>query len=886
MPLASGVRIGPYDVIAMIGVGGMGEVYRARDMRLKRDVAIKVLPPHVAGDRERLARFEREAQTLAALSHPHIATIFGLEFGPDGVHTLVMELVEGRTLQELIDGARGSLPLLDTLTIARQTAEALEAAHEKGIVHRDLKPANIKLTPEGKVKVLDFGLAKAFAADSGEPDPRNSPTLSLAATRAGVILGTAAYMSPEQARGRPLDKRTDIWAFGCVLYEMLAGRPAFGGDNITDTLASVVSHDPDWSALPPATPPRVQQLLRRCLERDRTRRLRDIGDARIDMEDTRDLPVSLATRPPRRGALIPLLVGVLAGSVVAGVSVWRLTREPAATRAPLMRFSQPLPPGETLGGPWLGTLVELSPDGTHLVYTAQRSGNSQLYLRRMDQLQAQPIPGTDAGYGAFFSPDGQSLGFAAQGKLKRVPLSGGSPTTVCQARMLGGGSWGPDGSIIFNDVIGAGLVRVPASGGSPQALTTLARGENIHSWPDILPGGKAVVFTVSRGSGGDDANSSIVVQSLEDGRRRTLIERSAQARYAAGYLVFVRADRLHAVPFDADRLEVTGPVVSLVDDLRLVAGGFSANFSVSRTGSLVYTQNIRGGNRSLVWVDRQGAAVVTPAPPRAYWQPQIIPHVSGADGRRIALMISGDNPDIWIYEQARGAVTRLTVEPGEDETPLWSPDGSRIAYTSQRSGQKRAIHVRPADGSGAETLLGSSDYHVHLTSWAPDGKTIAYQESHPSTGWDIWLLPLEGDRKPGPLLNTEFDETSAVFSPDGRWLAYASTQSGRNEVYVQPYPGPGARTQISTDGGISPLWSRNGRELFYRAGERIMAISIETRPALSAGTPTKLFEGFYESFYDVGADGRFLMIRPEANAAATQFFFLLNWADDLRRRAR
>ena len=868
-----------YRITEKLGAGGMGEVWRATDMRLGRDVAIKVLPEAFARDPERVARFEREARVLASLNHPNIAAIHGFEQAGER-HFLVLEYVPGPTLAEMIAG--GPLEIDEALRLSRQIAEALEEAHDKAVVHRDLKPANVKVTPEGKVKVLDFGLAKALAGDPG--DPSQSATLTVAATRAGVIMGTAAYMSPEQARGQRLDRRTDIWAFGCVLYEMLSGRRAFGGENITDIIAAIVTREPDWSKLPGATPAGVHRLLRRCLEKDPKDRLRDIGDSPILTETPAVVappPVTVRQSRPRFAALGAT---ALLAALAAAAGVWLITRRPPSPAPPLMRFAVNLPTGEGLSGSASGHLFALSPDGARVAYVVQRGGVSHIYLRPIDQLEAKPIPGTDGGVSPFFSPDGQWLAFSQQARLKKVALSGGAPVTLGIGRLAGGGAWGPDDTIIFNDVIGAGLMRIPASGGIAQSLTTPAKGEIHHRWPEFLPGGKALLFGSMTGGGPE--TGAVFLQSLETGQRRLLIPGVTQARYAAsGHLMFLRAGSLFAAPFDLARLEITGPAVPVLDRVGLTFVGDAAHFALSDTGTLVYAPGSGLRSRRLTWVDRRGSPTVLPAPPRTYTQAKVSP-----DGQRLALLIRDDNPDIWVYQVARGTLTRLTVEGGEDETPAWSPDGKTVAYSSSRPGQPRSIFARPADGGGAEERLWSGDHHVHLTAWSPDGKTIAYQESHPDTGWDLWVLPLEGDRKARPFLRTQFDERDAVFSPDGRWLAYGSTESGRSEVYVQAFPeapsGPGAKTPISADGGGEPLWARNGRELFYRNGDKVMAVPVTPGSSFAAGAPRPLFEGQYDPWWHTAPDGqRFLMIGREQESGVNQLHFVLNWFDELRRRA-
>jgi serine/threonine-protein kinase len=893
MALTSGRRLGPYEILALLGAGGMGEVYRARDTKLGRDVALKVLPEAFAKDPERMARFRREAQVLATLNHPHIASIYGLE-DSGGVRALVMELVEGPTLAERLKP--GAIPVEEALPIARQIAEALEAAHEKAIVHRDLKPSNVKVTPEGKVKVLDFGLAKAFAGESSATDLSQSPTVTAGATREGVVLGTAAYMSPEQARGKPVDKRTDVWAFGCVLYEALTGRQAFSGETVSDTIAAILGRDPDWQALPASTPAAIRRLLRRCLERDPKRRLQAVGEARIAIEDTLSgtAEVGEVREPPlqnvSRRAMLWSLGGLAALSI--GVALWTLLRAPSPATRQIARLVVNVPPGDRLApGPL--SHIALSPDGSRLVYVARGVGTNQLYVRPIDRFEAAPIPGTAGAGSPFFSPDGQSVGFFAEGKLKKVSLGGGATLTLCGAPNNRGGGWGPDDTIIFAPSIITGLFRVSAAGGTPAPLTTVDRekGEFGHRWPETLPGGKAVLFTILTGTSFDDAR--IGVLSLETGERRVLVQGGTYARYVpTGHVVYARAGGLLAVPFDLKRLEVTGPPVSILDGVSMNPTYGSAEFSISAEGSLAYVPGgSSGGERMLLWVDRTGAAQPLPTPLRSYMSPRLSP-----DGTRLAVAITGANAGVWVYDLGRGTLTRLIESPNFITWPIWTPDGKRITFQSAQSAPSSLLSTfwMPADGSDAAEPLTTSEKYRMPGSWSPDGRTLAFTETDPTTGFHIGVLTLEGDRKTRPFLQTPSNDGGPAFSPDGRWLAYQSGESGRWEVYVRPFPGPGGKLQISTDGGTEPVWARNGRELFYRNGDKMMATAVEAKPTFSAAKPRLLFEGHFEAYinsfdpnYDVSSDGRrFLMVKAsEQESAATQLNVVLNWSDELRRLA-
>ncbi len=870
-----GQTLGHYRILEKLGQGGMGVVYRAQDTRLHRDVAIKVLPEAFARDPERLARFEREAQALAALNHANIAAIYGLEEAGD-LRYLVLEYVPGETL-------RGPLPVEETLAVARQIAEAFEAAHEKGIMHRDLKPANVKVTPEGKVKVLDFGLAKALADEPASSDPGQSPTLSLAATRAGTILGTAAYMSPEQARGKRLDRRTDIWAFGCVLYELLAGRSAFGGEGVPDTLARVMEREPDWEKLPAATPAKLRELMRRCLQKDRANRLRDIGDARFDLEAA---PTGEEPLPHGRGsAWGRSWLAWAVAAVAAVVAVWSLLRAPPPAPRRTAHLAIPVP-REALAPSFLFPSLAFSPDGTRIVYGAARGNTTELYQRALDEREARPIPGTEGGHGPSFSADGQWLAFFAATKLKKVALSGGTPVTLADVPLGRGLTWLPDDTIIFNRAVNEGLSRVPAAGGMPQSLTKPTAGEG-HLWPTALPGGKWVLFSIVRNSAFETAR--VAALSLETGEQRSLLQGGGSACYASsGHLVYATPAGLMAVPFDLERVAVTGPAVPVLEGVLTTSVLASAHFSVSNEGALIYRPGSSARALSLVWVDRQGAGRALAEAQHGYWQPRLSP-----DGQRVAATLR-DRNDIWVYDIPRGTLDRQTFEDGEDETPLWMPDGKRLTYSSSR-GPHRQTFWKPADGSGPEETFMTADHHQHLSSWSPDGRWLAFSDQDPKTNYDIWVLPgLEGtpgERKPRPFLRTSFNEWAGVFSPDSRWMAYTSNETGRDEVFVQPFPGPGGKWTISTDGGSEPVWARNGRELFYRNGDRMMAVSVEIKPGFSPGRPRQLFEGRYmrEQFhqnYDVSPDGqRFLMVRPGQDAASSQINIVLNWSEELKRRA-
>ena len=920
MALAPGTHLGPYEVTTQIGVGGMGEVYRAIDTNLKRAVAMKVLPAAVAGDSERLARFQREAEVLAALNHPNIASIYGLERSGSAT-ALVMELVEGSTLAEVI--ARGAIPVADVLPISKQIADALVAAHEQGIIHRDLKPANIKVRADGTVKVLDFGLAKALAPEGASATAGNltqSPTItSPAMTQAGMILGTAAYMAPEQAKGKPVDKRADIWAFGVVLYEMLTGQRPFTGDDVSETLASVLTRQPDWTVLPAASPPLIRRLLRRCLEKDRTRRLADMADAGLDIDDAlsgSDSDASVAsslsrTRERLMWASSLLLVGLTAAAMVAWDT--RSVSLPLETTRTILSVA---PTGETSGANPLEqrvgsarptrTAVALSPDGKTLVFGAIWGGSQQLYRRAMDQLSAMSISGTSGGSSPFFSPDGEWVGFVAGGELRKVPLSGGPAVTLCKAAALFGASWGDDGTIVFATARNGGLWRVPAAGGTPEALTTPQTGEYSHRLPHMLPGGRAVIFTISKGANLWD-DTQIVVRSLETGKQTVLVTGGSDGRYVpSGHLIYVRLGTLMAVPFDPVRLAVIGGATGVIDGVMQAAdrnrsdmdNSLAAQFTVSDTGALVYLTGgaVAAAERSLAWVDRQGTSQTLPAPPRSYFVPRLSP-----DGQRVAVSTI-QTRQVWSYDIARGALSPVTVD-GQSAYGIFAPDGKRVVFRSGAAGGEDNLFWKAADGSGAAERLTTSARSQTPGSWSPDGTTVAFVEEGESEGlaffqFDIWVLSI-GDRKTRAVIHTAANEMTPEFSPDGRWLAYVSNESGRSEVYVQPYPGPGERHLISTNGGYQPAWSRNGRELFYvqfggisGGVTRLMSVKVATAPAFLAGTPETLFESAdlasaWGRSYDVAPDGkRFLLtLSKEAptNLAPAQMIFVQHWFEELKR---
>ncbi len=881
-----GRTIAHYRLIEKLGEGGMGEVYRATDTKLGRDVALKVLPEKFARDADRMARFEREAQVLAALNHPNIASLYGLEEA-DSTRALVMELVKGPTLAERI--AQGAIALDEALPIAKQIAEAVEYAHERGVIHRDLKPANIKLTPDGTVKVLDFGLAKAFGPEETGEDIAQSPTLTAMATQAGTIMGTAAYMSPEQAKGKRVDRRADIWSFGAVLYEMLTGRPLYTGETVSEILAQVIEREPDLTALPAATPRTIREALRRCLVKDAKKRLQAIGEARIGIEEylanptdasmLMNAPAAAVELPTWRRGLPWAVAGVaLAVSLALLLFHGQDRRESAAPRG-VKRLVLSVPPEAPPISLAPARGLALSPDGNHLAYVGRLDTTRQLVLRSLSDLEVKPLAGTQGAFLPFFSPDGQWIGFFAHGKMKKVAVTGGVPLTLCNVADAAGASWAPDGTIYFVPGWVSGLYRVSAEGGRPELVTNTApeKGERGFLWPQVLPGGEAVLLTVYTGGGiFDDAR--ILAYSLKTGERRVLIEGGGDGRYVpTGHLLYVSGETILGVEFYAERLEVRSAPKPVLQGITLDAENGAATFAYAGDGTLVYVPGGRRlAQRRMVWVDRHGREEPLPAPLRPYDWPRLSP-----DGRRVAVTQEGDTYDVWLYHLERNTLSRLTFGL-DDGRPTWFPDGQSIAFDSTREGANSIFRIA-ADGSGTVEQLTREDT-LSATSISPDGRFLLYNRWDPPTASDIWLLPLAEGSPPRPLLQTPFYEEGAVFSPNGQWIAYESTETGQSEIYVRPFPGPGAKIQISTAGGDNPMWVRNGRELFYRAGRSWMVVDVALEPSFQAGSPRLLFEGPYRSNYDVSPDGqRLLVVRPEEQETIRQLHVVLNWFEELRR---
>jgi serine/threonine protein kinase/Tol biopolymer transport system component len=889
MPLSAGDKLGPYEILAQIGAGGMGEVYRARDTTLKREVALKVLPAAFLRDPERMARFQREAEVLASLDHPNIGHIYGIVDSEDS-RGLVLALIEGPTLADRI--AAGAMPPEEALHVAKQIIEALEYAHDRGVVHRDLKPANVKITPAGVVKVLDFGLAKVLEDEPPASSVANSPTLTLGHTRAGVILGTAAYMSPEQAVGRTVDRRSDIFSFGAVLYEMLTGLRAFAGAATPDVLEAVVKNDPDWSMLPATTPGAIRQLLRRCLAKDRKQRLQAIGEARITLEkgESEGRQPAQANGLPNKQSNVAWMVAAIGIAAALVVSFVHFREQPPA--AELMRFQIP-PPEKAI----LGNSLSLSPDGRRLAFTARGAdGIAQIWVRSLDTLAVHPLPGTErvGNSDVFWSPDSRFIGFAVPGQLKKVEASGGPAQTVCDLpNTFRGGAWAPDGTIIFGAFYRP-LMRVPETGGVPAPLTALTDQEASHGHPSFLPDGRHFVY--ERSSAGNE-NGGIYLGSLDakpemqDSKRMAT---SLAPSYAPspdpgfGYVLFGREGSLMALPFDARRLEPAGAAVPVAEGLPTTG---ALSYSASATGVLAFRTGPPGGTDSqLLWFDRQGKQLGQIGPPAPYGNLQLSP-----DGK--LLLVDRRNQHLWVADLARGVFSRVNPGNNTDYGIAVSPDG-RVAFTYTLAGALGDIYVKLASGAGVAEPLVKSATQKHPNNWSLDGRFLIYDD-HTSQRQDLWIVPMSGektgDRKPIPFLVTPADETFGQFSPDTKWVAYSSDESGGWEVYVQGFvpdhvPAAGVgKWHISTAGGDKPRWRRDGKELYYIALDgKMMAVPVKsTATTFEPGAAVPLFETHATGFtpYDVAADGRFLIntVMEEAAAKTSPITVVLNWTAELKK---
>jgi eukaryotic-like serine/threonine-protein kinase len=911
LALVPGSRLGVYEVIAHIGEGGMGQVYRARDTRLNRDVALKVLPDAFAGDTERLARFTREAQTLAALNHPAIAHIHGLEESGD-VRALVMELVEGEDLSQRI--AAGAIPLDEALPIARQIADALEAAHAQGIVHRDLKPANIKLRRDGAVKVLDFGLAKAMAPEPSRAAAvqlSQSPTIMSPAlvSGAGVILGTAAYMAPEQAKGREADKRSDIWSFGCVLYEMLTGRRPFDGDDMTEVLGAVVRLEPNWDVLPSNVPPPIRTLLQRCLVKDPRKRIADIAAAQFVLEHQAD--VTTAPSTSARSSRIAWLVAALSviASIVAAIVALRVAGSGTFARD-VVQFTIDAPENTLFGGPVAGgtgsaAQIAISPDGRNIAFVAGAKTAFQIWLRPVASGDAQPIEGTDGGTFPFWSPDSQSIGFFAAGKLKRVNIAGGPPIALADVSAGRGGSWSRDNVIVFERAVGSGLFRVPSAGGSPTPVTMLANGEDAHRWPHFLPDGRHFFYTAVTGACCPPAKpGSIKIGSLDQNEPViTLMQADSSASYISGHVLFARDETLMAQGFDPETRQLVGDPVPVTERISM-EGSRYVSASASESGTLVYARGGAPSPYQLTWFDRDGRTLGTLGEGATDVNLAISP-----DERQVALALrtgNAGNLDIWTIDVARNLRNRVTSDSQSERSPVWSPDGTRLVFgggARRNDGPERAVLSQTlANQTASNEILVEAESTpsrpcaplqcgLTPTDWSSDGRFLLYTFSgaFPPTS-DIWALPLSGDRKPFPVVHGEFNESLGEFSPDTRWIAYMTDETGQPNVYVQPFRRAGGKYRISPNGGRNPHWRADGKELFYLDAEGVLtAVSITGSDAtLEAGPPRPLFRTgviSLQQMYSVTRDGqRFLVsVRPQNGATTAPLTVIVNWASTLKK---
>jgi eukaryotic-like serine/threonine-protein kinase len=878
MNFPAGTRLGPYEILSPLGAGGMGEVHKALDTRLNRTVAIKVLLPQVSARPELQARFEREAQTVAALNHPHICTLHDIGHH-EGAAYLVMEYLDGGTLADRI--ARGPLPLNQTLKYAIEIADALDKAHRLGVTHRDLKPSNIMLTKSG-AKLVDFGLAKLKqevhpASSSLSGLPTNAPM-----TGEGMILGTLQYMAPEQLEGKDADARTDIFALGAVIYEMLTGRRAFESKSQASLIAAILEHDPlPISTSQPMLPRQLDHIVMRCLAKEPDRRWQTASDLQYELQWVLENPgqpdsVGAETKQVRKRGLPAIPIWMALGvAAIVGFAVFVLKPSPQNRQASVIRLTVSLPPGEQVaynGGP----PVEISSRGDQIVYVS----GERLYLRNMSSLEAKSLEGTEGASSPFFSPDGQWVAFFAQGKLKKTSLLGGTPQTLSDAPYGSGGTWASDGTIYFSPSNISGISKVASAGGTSQAVTTLDRGkgEVSHRWPQILPGNKAILFTTWTGPGWDEKIVELLI--LGSGERRVVVRGGSTGRYvSAGYIVYAQGGNLMAVPFDVSSLQVTGsgplPLNVQINEL-----GEGAAYAVSDAGVFCYLSGDQQFERRLAWVDRKGNVEALPAPLKGYENASISP-----DGKFAAVQTNGPMFSIWIYDFSRTTLTPFTSK-GSSQAAAWTPDGKHIAYRGTRSGF-RNVYWKASDGTGEEERLTTADTVQTPVSWSPDGKRLVFTDNNPLTGSDAWVLSLDGDRKSAVF---EKNATAPRFSPDGRWIVYSSEVSGRPEIYVRPFQSPGGKTQVSTGGGTEPVWSRDGKELFYLNGDKTMAVDVTTQPSFSAGTPHALFAGHYlpspnnVSGYDVAPDGKhFLKVQATRSEQVSQINVVINWFEELKR---
>jgi len=896
MPMEPGHKLSNYRLVEKIGEGGMGIVWKAVDTMLDREVAVKILPPAFSADKDRLARFEREARLLASLNHPGIAAVFGLDVA-DEQRFLAMEFVPGEDLYQRL--ARGRMPMDEVLAVALAIAEALEAAHDNGVVHRDLKPANIRLTPDGKVKVLDFGLAKVVMPDaiSGGSHPSRSPQLTAEGTAAGSVMGTAAYMSPEQAKGKSVDRRADIWAFGVVLLEMLTGIHPFKADTVSETLAAVIMKDMDLDALPPGTSPELRRLLQRCLRKDARSRLRDIGDARVVIQEILSgdaLAGGAAAEAAgagrgRSGWILPLGSGLVLGGLLAGAALWSAKTPPPVSRERPSWIEMALPDDIPIAAGSFICPMDLSPDGSHLVYVGVHEGVRRLYVRDLTRLGFAPLPGTEGAEGPFFSPDGEWVGFYADGKLMKASLAGGGlPQKLVDLLDFRGAAWGADGVIVYAAGQRLPLSKIPAQGGTPEPITHLdeAAGEWSHRFPHFTPDGKTLLFTAHTGAF-DFNEGTIWAQSMETGERTKILDGGPDARILPnGFLLYIQAGSLLAVPIDLATMKPKGPERTVAEHVAVQFNTGAALFTVSSRGDFAYIGGeATGDDARIVWADRAGEAEEFAVARNVYRFPRLSP-----DGRELSVQaIGGNRGGSWVSPTDSPSLSRLSTDL---LVTLWGPESKRLFYTAYENGTPSGRIVAKAfDGTGTETTIYEHTSVARATSISSDGKKLLFMASDPETKSDIWILPLEAGSAAQPLLETPAQEGGGRFSPDGRFMVYVTDETGRFEINVMELSGPGGNWLISSEGGYAPVWAPNGREIFYRNGENVLTVPVQTSPVFKAGTPEVLFQGGYEGLidsifvpnYDVTADGsRLLMIRsPELDIKAPAITIVLHGADQL-----
>ena len=880
----TGQTVSHYRILEKLGEGGMGVVWKAEDTKLRRTVALKFVPSDAAGDPELCTRFRQEAQAAAALSHPNVCTVYEID---EECGFLAMEFVEGETAQARV--RQRPLPLPEALDIAVQAAQGLQAAHEKGVVHRDIKSANLMVTPQGTVKIMDFGLARL--------------TGRTRVTKTGAALGTPAYMSPEQAQGKAVDRRSDLWSLGVVLYELVTGQLPFKGDTEAAVVHSLLHDDPEpVTGLRAGLPLELDRVIGKALAKDPGERYQHAEDFLVDVRTLRGR-LQLESKAERRAAVAARLRGTLAAALaglvlgVLGAGAWAWNQARKATPPPVVRFSFDLPQGQPMITSWNRQVV-FSPDGKILAYALVPGGIWTTFLRRLDELDAKPLENAPNHSTPAFSPDGRYLILLdhTQMVLRKAALSGGAPVLFSSFDMPVRGDWAADNYFYWTNGYFGPIVRTPGSGGKEEPVTELdlAKQERTHRHAQMLPGGKALIFTVAAGGMDSFNDARIDAYTLNTKQRKTLVQGGFSPRYSpSGHIVYARGGSLYAVPLDAKALEVTGPPVKVVDGVLMSTNSSTAYFDISRTGALAYAAGkVEGGERTLVWVDRQGKAAQLPLPVRPYLFPRVSP-----DGRQVAFEVEGVNHDLYTYDPKREITTKMTTD-GMSHAPVWTPDGKHIAFRSWKAGTM-TMWWMPSDRSGPEERLTMVGARQSVVSFSPDGRYMAFSQMEPGTGTDVWMLPMRGDRTPQPFVKSKFTDGSAKFSPDGKWVAYCTNESGRNEVFVQPWPGPGPKIQMSSEGGTDPIWSRDGRELFYRNGDKMMVVTVSLAGGFQAGKPQLLWEGQYshgmssscgppgttEANYDVTSDGqRFLMIKDlDQDAVSTRIVVVLNFGEELKR---